>query len=187
MSRTELRLSGFGGQGIILSGVILGKAATLFDKQYATLTQSYGPESRGGYCSAHLVISPTPVLYPLVSQPAVQVLMSQEAYVKYAPESDHNSVILIDEDLVKTKNNPHKGRLFAIPATRIAESLGRRIMANIVMLGFFAAITSVVSVEAVREAVRTSVPEGTEDLNLNAFDQGYSYGRRLVEGARASV
>lgn len=187
MIRKELRLSGLGGQGIILSGVILGRAATLFDKQNATLTQSYGPESRGGYCSAHLVISPDPVLYPLVSKPVVQVLMSQEAYLKYAPESNHDSMILVDEDLVKVDENIHQGRLLAIPATRIAEALGRRIMANIVMLGFFAAVTSVVSMDAIREAVRISVPKGTEELNLSAFDEGYAYGRRLLEGSRASV
>jgi len=180
MSRTEIRLSGFGGQGIILSGYIVGKAAAIYDKKQATFTQSYGPESRGGACSAQVIISDEPVHYPHLIAPSVLVVMSQEAYNKYAPTLREGAVLIVDEDLVEVHDLPKGVKLFSIPATRLAEELGRKIVANIVMLGFFAAVTDVASVEALREAVRTSVPKGTEELNLEAFEKGYQYGELVV-------
>jgi 2-oxoglutarate ferredoxin oxidoreductase subunit gamma len=176
MSRTEIRLTGFGGQGIILSGYIVGKAAAIHDKKEATFTQSYGPESRGGACSAQVIISDEPVSYPHLIAPASLVVMSQEAYNKYAPTLREGASLIVDEDLVETGDLPGEVKLLSVPATRLAEELGRKIVANIVMLGFFAAVTDVVSVEALREAVRTSVPKGTEELNLKAFAKGYEYG-----------
>ncbi len=112
--------------------------------------------------------------------------MSQEAYLKHAPESTDDTMVIIDEDLVKTGDRAYRGQLFSIPCPRIAESLGKRIMANIVMLGFFAAVTNVVSPGAIRQAVEASVPKGTEQVNLAAFDQGFSYGREMVEGSKAA-
>jgi 2-oxoglutarate ferredoxin oxidoreductase subunit gamma len=184
MSRTEIRLTGFGGQGIILSGYIVGKAAAIHDEKQATFTQSYGPESRGGACSAQVIISDEPVSYPHLIDPSILVVMSQEAYNKYAPALRGDALLIIDQDLVETgeiSGDLGSGdgvKLLSVPATRLAEELGRKIVANIVMLGFFAAVISeaVVSVEALREAVRTSVPKGTEELNLKAFQKGYEYG-----------
>ena len=176
MSRTEIRLTGFGGQGIILSGYIIGKAAAIHDKKQATFTQSYGPESRGGACSAQVIISDELVSYPQVIAPSIQIVMSQEAYSKYAPTLRDGALLIVDEDLVETDDLPDGVRLLCVPATRLAEEMGRKIVANIVMLGFFAAVTDVVSVEAVREAVRSSVPKGTEEFNLKAFEKGYEYG-----------
>ncbi len=184
MGRTEVRFSGFGGQGIILSGYIVGKAASIFDRKYATLTQSYGPESRGGSCSAHLIISEDPVTYPQVTNPEVQVLMSQEAYAKYGGELANGSKVLVDEDMVALGKRRAIGKPLSIPATRMAEKLGKRIMANIVMLGFFAAVTDAVSPSALREAIRSSVPAGTEELNLKAFDEGYAYGVERTQASR---
>ena len=95
MSRREVRLSGFGGQGIILSGSILGKAAAIYDNKYATFTQSYGPEARGGACAAEVVIDDQPVHHPHIMDPEVLVVMSQGAYNKYVPEfreHGHNAV-----------------------------------------------------------------------------------------------
>ena len=180
MSRTEIRLTGFGGQGIILSGYIIGKAAAIYDKKEATFTQSYGPESRGGACSARVIVSDEPVHYPHLISPSILVVMSQEAYNKYASTLKDGGLLIIDEDLVEAHDPPRGVRLLSIPATRLAEELGRRIVANIVMLGFFAAVTDVVSVDALREAVRTSVPKGTEELNLKAFEKGYQYGELVV-------
>ncbi|MBI4322039.1 MAG: 2-oxoacid:acceptor oxidoreductase family protein [Chloroflexi bacterium] len=180
MGREEIRFSGFGGQGIILSGYIVGKAAAVFDNKFATLTQNYGPESRGGSCTAHLVVSDGPVAYPQVTSPTVQVLMSQEAFGKFGGASANGSLVLVDEDLV-VRNSAEHGNLLSVPATRMAEGLGKRIMANIVMLGFFAAVTDVVSRDALREAIRTSVPAGTEELNLRAFDTGHAYGLERAE------
>jgi 2-oxoglutarate ferredoxin oxidoreductase subunit gamma len=177
MSRTEIRLTGFGGQGIILSGYIVGKAAAIHDKKQATFTQSYGPESRGGACSAQVIISDEPVSYPHLINPSILVVMSQEAYNKYAPTLGDGALLIVDQDLVETGDLPGDVKLLSVPATRLAEELGRKIVANIVMLGFFAAVTDVVSVEAMREAILSSVPEGTEELNLKAFEKGYEYGQ----------
>jgi 2-oxoglutarate ferredoxin oxidoreductase subunit gamma len=175
MSRTEIRLTGFGGQGIILSGYIVGRAAAIHDGKQATFTQSYGPESRGGACSAQVIISDAPISYPHLTDPAILVVMSQEAYNKYAPQLRKGALLIIDQDLVDTGEVADDVNMVSVPATRLAEGLGRRIVANIVMLGFFSAMTDVVSVEAMREAILASVPKGTEELNLRAFQVGYEY------------
>jgi len=186
MNRTEIRLSGFGGQGIILAGYILGKAAALYDHKHATMTQNYGPESRGGACSAQVIVADVPVSYPHLTQPQVVVAMSQEAYTKYAGELGEDGLLIVDEDLVRpnplagTSGDTQRVRLFGIPSTRIAEEMGRKMVANIVMLGCLAALDHTVSPDALRQAVRESVPKGTEDLNLQAFDRGYAHGQKLL-------
>ncbi len=176
MDRTEVRLSGFGGQGIILAGLIAGKAASIFDGKNATLTQAYGPEARGGSCSAQVVITDEPGSYPYVTSPSVVVAMSQEAYTKYAAGAADDVKVIIDEDLVKP-NEDQKDRVLAVPATRIAQELGRSAVANIVMLGFLSAVTNMISVEAMKKSVLDSVPKGTEELNTRAFERGYEHGR----------
>jgi 2-oxoglutarate ferredoxin oxidoreductase subunit gamma len=178
MDRIEIRLSGFGGQGIILAAYILGKAAALHDHKHATMTQNYGPESRGGACSGQVIISDGPVSYPHLTRPNVVVAMSQEAYGKYARDIADGGLLLTDEDLVKLDAGTSSIRHFGIPATRIAENeIGRKMVANIVMLGFMAALDSSVSADALRQSVRESVPKGSENLNLGAFERGYEYGR----------
>ncbi len=179
MSRFEIRLSGFGGQGIILAARILGEGAALYDHKHATMTQNYGPESRGGACSGQVVVSDAPVSYPHLTHPNTVVAMSQEAYTKYSSDLVEDGLLLIDEDFVQAESvDTSRVRLFKIPATRIAEKqLGRRMVANIVMLGFLAALDPTVSAQALRESVKVNVPKGTEDLNLKAFDQGYQYGK----------
>ena len=171
MARTEVRVSGFGGQGIILSGYIIGKAAAIFDKKNATMTQAYGPESRGGACSAQVVISEEEINDPEVSSPSVVVAMSQEAYTTFTKDVAPGCTILIDEDLVQP-GSPRE-RLFAVPAMRLAEEMGKKVVANIIMLGFFAGKTSVVSREAMEQAIQSSVPARFADLNLQAFQRGY--------------
>jgi 2-oxoglutarate ferredoxin oxidoreductase subunit gamma len=176
MSRHEIRFSGFGGQGIITAGYILGKAAALHDGQHVTMAKSYGPESRGGASSAQLIISDQEINYPRLTRPELLVAMSQEAYAKYIGELAPDGLLLIDEDLVELACPREDIRVQAMPATRIAEGeLGRKIVANIVMLGFVAANTDVVSFEAIRQAVLTSIPKGTEDLNMQALEKGYRY------------
>jgi 2-oxoglutarate ferredoxin oxidoreductase subunit gamma len=182
MNRHEIRLSGFGGQGIITAGYILGKAAALFDQQHVTLIKSYGPESRGGACSAQVIISNEEINYPHLTEPELLVAMSQEAYAKHIDELARGGLLLIDEDLVELNRPRHDIRVRAIPATRIAESvLGRKIVANIVMLGFVAANTGSISVDGLREAVLSSIPKGTEELNSKAFERGYQYGLQTDE------
>ncbi|KPL19535.1 MAG: pyruvate ferredoxin oxidoreductase [candidate division Zixibacteria bacterium SM23_81] len=175
----EIRFAGYGGQGIIRSGIIIGKAASLYDDKFATMNQSFGPEARGGACSAQVIVSDDRVLYPYVTVPNVMVAMSQEGYSKYEPELGDEGLLLIDEDLVRPKPLRGNIKLYSVPATRFAEELGNRIIANVVMLGFFTAISEVVTVEAMKKAIPTLVPSRFVELNLKAFDKGYEYGLEL--------
>lgn len=177
---TEIRISGFGGQGIIRCGYIIGKAASIYDGKSATLTQSFGPEARGSACSAQVVIEKNRVLYPYIIVPNILVAMSQEAYTKFESNLDKNGVLLIDQDLVKPEKRRDQIKFYAIPATRIAEEMGNKIIANIVMLGFFTAVTKVITKEAGRKAIFGSVPERYIELNLKAFDRGYEFGKKLL-------
>ncbi|MEO0137801.1 MAG: 2-oxoacid:acceptor oxidoreductase family protein [candidate division WOR-3 bacterium] len=177
----EIRFSGYGGQGVIKSGYIVGKAASIFDNKHATMTQSFGPEARGSACSAQLIVSEDRILYPYLTKPQILVAMSREAYEKFEPELDENGILIVDEDLVKPKPPRGQIKIFSVPATRIAEQLGNRIVANIVMLGFFTAVTNVVSYQAMKDAIPGSVPDKALPLNLKAFEEGYKYGRQLLE------
>lgn len=173
--RQEVRFAGFGGQGIILSGHILGKAIAIHEKKNAVLTQSYGPEARGGACSADLVVSDARIEYPKLTNPDFLVVMSQEAFATYGKKLGKQATLIIDADLVKVEKERN---VHAAPFTRIAEQLGKRIVANIVMLGFFTAVSNIVSYDAMKEAILSSVPKGTEDLNMNAFNKGYECGKK---------
>ena len=179
MDRTELRISGFGGQGVILAAYVLGKACAVVENGHATLNQSFGPEARGSACSAQLILSGEPVTYPYVRSIDILVAMSQDAYRQFANDVKPDGLVLIDEDLVTTEVRPRHQTL-GVPATRIAEDLGRRIVANMVMVGFFAASTDLLQVHSVREAIASSVPSGTEDVNLAAFDAGFDFGQSKV-------
>lgn len=175
--RREIRFAGFGGQGIILAGLISGKAAALYDGKEAIVTQSYGPEARGGACSAELVVDDQPIDYPMLSRPNVLVVMSQEAANKYTSDLADDCQILIDEDLVElppTITQP----VYKIPATALAEKLGNRMAANVVMLGFFTAVTGAVGRESMEESIKTSVRERFIPLNMKAFELGYTHARQ---------
>ena len=179
-NNTEVIITGFGGQGIVLAGKILGEAAALGDRKESTLVQSYGPESRGGACSAQVVISDRSIHYPYIRYPDILVCMSQSGYEKYIDALKDDGILLFDQDLVqpgKIKNDT-----FAIPATRMAEELGRKMMANIIMIGFFTAITGKISLGAAKPTVAGSVPKGTEEKNIKAFTKGYEYGLALLKG-----
>ncbi len=174
MSRTEIRITGFGGQGVVLSGYIIGRACSIHADKHATMIQSFGPEARGSACSATLAVSDTRVLYPYIRRPDIFVVMSAEGYENYRDELKDEGTLVYEENLVHPvlkEGQPAYG----VPSMRIAESLGRSIVQNIVMLGFFTAVTEVVSREQMREAVKAAVPPGTEDLNLKAFDAGVAH------------
>jgi len=173
--RTEVRLSGFGGQGIVLSGYILGKAASLFAGKAATMTQSYGPEARGGACTSNVVIDDERVSYPAVTHPDILVLMSQEAFHTYRGGFQKGVKVLYDKDLVKLEEGL-QGEHIPVPASQVADQLGKKIVANIVMLGFLAAASGVLPKEAVKEAVASSVPAHTRELNEKAFERGFEEG-----------
>jgi len=176
MSLKEIRVAGFGGQGVILAASVLGKACSIFQGQFATMTQNFGPEARGGACSAQLILSDSPVLYPYVTQPDILVVMSQEAYTKFSPELKDGGVLLIERDLVRVTEETKQLKIYSVPATRIAEELGKRMVLNIVMVGFFTAVTQLLAGEAVRKAVADSVPAHFKDLNIKAFDKGFEAG-----------
>jgi 2-oxoglutarate ferredoxin oxidoreductase subunit gamma len=176
MSSTEIKFGGFGGQGVILAGIIIGRAASIYNNKFATLTQSFGPEARGSACSAQVIISESKILYPYVTKPQILLAMSQEACNKFLPETTDNATLIIEQDLVKPRDLKPGMKVHGIPATRLAEELGRKMILNIVMVGFFTTVTKLVDYEAVKEAVKASVPQGTENMNLKAYDRGYQYG-----------
>jgi 2-oxoglutarate ferredoxin oxidoreductase subunit gamma len=175
---TEIRISGFGGQGVILSAIVIGKAGCIFDKGYSTMTQAFGPEARGGACSAQVILSNEPILYPYVTRPDILVTMSQEAYSLFSPQLKEDGILVIEQDLVRVDKLPAGVRVYGVPATRLAEELGKRMVLNIVMVGFFAAVTNVLEPQSIRDAVGDSVPPAFRDLNLKAFDKGFEYGTK---------
>ncbi len=176
MQLTEMRIAGFGGQGVILSAIILGRAASIHQGAFATMTQSFGPEARGGACSAQLILSESPILYPYVTKPDILVVMSQEAYTRFVPELKDGGTLIVEQDLVRVSELKPNTRVFSIPATRLAEELGKRMVLNSVMVGFFTAVTQLLSKEAVSKAVSDSVPASFRELNLKAFEKGFEYG-----------
>jgi len=178
MPVTEIRIAGFGGQGVILSAIVIGKAGCIYQDGYSTMTQAFGPEARGGACSAQVILSDSPVLYPYVTRPDILVVMSQEAYTLFSPQLKDNGILIIEEDLVRIGEHPASTRIYSIPATRIAEELGKKMVLNIVMVGFFGAVSQTVDADALRQAVAASVPEAYRELNLKAFDRGFEYGMK---------
>ncbi len=184
MRLTEIRIAGFGGQGVILAATVIGKAASIYQDAYATMTQAFGPEARGGSSSAAVILSGEPIAYPYVTQPDVLVVLSQEAYTRFAPELKSGGTLIVEQDLVRINAVPNGIRVYSVPATRLAEELGRRMVLNVVVVGFFGAVTALLDPESLRRAVADSVPEALRDLNLRAFDKGYEYGATLLH-ARA--
>ncbi len=183
---TELRITGFGGQGVIRFGYLLGKAASIYDGKQATMTQSFGPEARGSACSSQVVISDGRVLYPYVTVPEVVVAMSQEGFTKHGENIKEGGTLIIDDDLVKPERIKKGIKVFAIPSTRFAEEMGAKIVANIVMFGFFTAVTQLIRPESAKKAIKSSFREKLIELNLKAFDKGYQYGKDVLSQASAA-
>jgi 2-oxoglutarate ferredoxin oxidoreductase subunit gamma len=178
--RMEIRFAGFGGQGIIKSGIIVAAAACIHGGKNAVQTQSYGPESRGGACKSEVVISEGEIDFPKIAEPDILVVMSQHAYNEYAEDVKLGGTILFDPDMIPHEKDLKNVKVFRIPATKIAEELGRKIVANIAMLGAFVAITNVLDEKAVIESIKANIPKGTEEVNLTAFEKGYEYGKSLL-------
>jgi 2-oxoglutarate ferredoxin oxidoreductase subunit gamma len=173
--RHEVRFSGFGGQGIILAAVILGRAAALYDGKHAVQTQVYGPEARGGASMSAVIIDDEPILYPEVTVPDIYVIMSQEGFERYGAKAPKEAVMVIDSDMVDGRP---ACTFRDVPATSEARNtLGKVIVANIVMLGAVVAATGIVSDAAIEKAVLDSVPKGTEKLNMAALRKGMELAR----------
>jgi 2-oxoglutarate ferredoxin oxidoreductase subunit gamma len=186
MPVTEVRIAGFGGQGVMLAAEIIGKAACIYAGGYATKTQNYGPEARGGASSSALVLSDEPILYPYTTRPNILVVLSQEAFSRFVPEMDPKGTLLVEQDLVRVSGVPAGTRVYSIPATRMAEELGKKIVMNVIVVGFFAAKSGLLSKDDYRSAIADSVPKSALDLNLRAFEAGYAYGSR-PEGHEESL
>lgn len=181
MAKTEIRVGGLGGQGVILCGMILGRAAAIYENKHATLIQSFGPEARGSACSAQVIISDEVIGYPYVKQPDLLVLMSPDAATLFVPQLKPGGLVLYENELIpQLPPLPANARALGIPATRFAEELGRRLVLNIVMVGFVTGVTGLLAYESVEKAVLASVPKGTENLNLRAFRRGFDYGKEAV-------
>ena len=174
----KIIITGFGGQGVIMAGRIVGKAAALGDKLESSLVQSYGPESRGGACSVQVTIADEEIYYPYINTPDILVCMSQAGFDKYRDQLEKETVLIIDQDLVKTEiEHDH----YAVPATRFAEEMGLKMMANIIMIGFLSGITEVVSLESAKKTVSESVPPKTVEINVKAFDRGWEFAKATLK------
>lgn len=181
MERTEIRIAGTGGQGVILAGILLADAAVR-DGKRAVQTQSYGPEARGGASRAEVIISDTEIYYPKVLEPDILLCMSQEACDRYSGQLRKNGLLILDSTHV------HRApliRAVRVPMTTIArEVTGREVTANIVALGVLVGLTGVVSREALEAAIRSRVPPGTEALNLRALEAGLKEAAKVREALR---
>lgn len=166
----EIRFGGVGGQGIVLAGRLLGMAAALYDGKHAVATQTYGPEARGGASRADVVISDGPVDYPFVTEADALAVFFQEAYTKFRSRVKPDGILIIDTGLVRP--NGDDKNVCGLPATKIAEELGSKLVTNVVMLGYLVGRTNVVSRESVENAIRASVRKQHVDLDLQALDAG---------------
>ena len=181
MPRYEIRLGGLGGQGIVLAGVILGTAAAIFDGKNATQTQSYGPEARGGACKSEVVISDKEIDYTKLERPNLVGVMSQEAFEKYVDDVRSGGIVIYDPDMVPNFKELKNAKTYAVPTVKMADKLGRRIVANMVMIGSVTAASKIVDPKAVEKAIVRFVPRGTDKLNLEAFRSGYDFTLKLAE------
>lgn len=167
----EFRLSGSGGQGLILAGIILAEAA-IGDGKEAVQSQSYGPEARGGSSKSEVIISDKTIYYPKVEKPDFLLAMTQEALVKYSVDLNQDSILVVDSTFVKEVPAQFK-KVYSIPITQMAkEELGRDLFANIIALGIVAKLTKAVSLKALEQAVLARVPKGTEQMNKQALELG---------------
>jgi len=178
--RYEVRLSGSGGQGIIMAGIILAEAAGVYDGKYVCQTQSYGPEARGGASKAEVVISDEEIDYPKAIKPDLLLAMNQKSCDAYFFDLKPEGTLVVDSTFVKQTPTT---RAIAIPFTQIARAeLKREMVANIVALGALAMLTKVVSLGSLEAAVLARVPAGTEDLNRKALEAGINAAKLYMQG-----
>jgi 2-oxoglutarate ferredoxin oxidoreductase subunit gamma len=177
MKRYEIRIAGFGGQGVVTVGKIVGAAAALYDKKNAVQTQSYGPESRGGACKSEVVLSDGEIHYPKVRTADVLVALSQPALDIYLKDLKAGGLLIIDP-LTVIKEVPRTDvKVVKVPTAEIAMKLGNKKFQNMVALGSLAALTGVISPEAFKKAIQDAVPPKTLNQNFEAFEKGMNYVR----------
>jgi 2-oxoglutarate ferredoxin oxidoreductase subunit gamma len=182
MSRYELRFSGSGGQGLITAGIIMAKAASIYEGKQAVQSQSYGPEARGGSSKSEVIISDAVIDYPKATRVDALLAMTQEAADKYTHDLKEGGILLIDSDMVK-KVPAGNFKTVSFPIINTAKNdVGREIVANIVALGAMVALSGQVSRENAEKAVLSSVPEAFIELNRKAFSLGYERAEAAAKG-----
>jgi 2-oxoglutarate ferredoxin oxidoreductase subunit gamma len=177
MKRYEIRIAGFGGQGVVTIGKIVGMAAALYDHKNAVQTQSYGPESRGGACKAEVVLSDGEIHYPKVRSADVLLALSQTAQDVYLKDLKPGGLLIIDP-LTVAKQVSHSGiRVVKVPTAEIALKVGKKKFQNMVALGALHHLTGVVSQNALEQAIAEAIPPQTLGKNIEAFREGIKYVR----------
>ncbi len=176
--RQEIRIAGFGGQGIVLSGRILGECAVNSGKK-AVQTQSYGPESRGGAARSEIIIADKEIDYPRVIEADVLIALSQPGLDKYWSQTKRSGKIFIDSGLVEVNPEVKFKNITEVPFTKTAEKVGRKIVANIVMLGYLTPVLKFTTKNFMKKTILDNIPKGTEKLNVAAFEKGYKLGMKL--------
>jgi 2-oxoglutarate ferredoxin oxidoreductase subunit gamma len=177
--RYEVRLSGEGGQGLVLAGKVLAEAAAIYDDMNATQSQSYGPEARGGASRSEVIISDEDIDYPKAVNIDLLLALTQESVNKYHSDLKDDGILLVDSDAC-TELPSGNFKVFKVPIIEIArEKVGKVLVANIVALGVITEVAKVVTREAVEAAILARVPKGTEELNLSAFRAGIEAAREL--------
>ncbi len=181
--RKEIIFAGFGGQGIILMGVVLAHMMENFPDLQVAQAQSYGPVSRGGACRTDVVISDREIHFPKSARPDFMVFMSEESVKRYIPEGDpERTLVIYDNTLVRSIPAPYK-KTFPVPATKVAEEeLKSRIVANMFMLGAIIELVIPGSFAVLQQVVRKSVPPKSEALNVKALEAGYEFARAHSAG-----
>ncbi len=182
MKPINIRICGFGGQGIVLSAIVLGTAAVTKRGLYAVQTQSYGSEARGGQCQAELIVSDSPINSPATQNKDILVAMFQSALDAYLPSLKPNGILIVDPAMVTDLHNT-TARVYSVPATETAVKLGNRICANMVMLGYFQEATGLITRDDVVETMKELVPERFHELNERAIDAGVE----LAKGAKIDI
>jgi 2-oxoglutarate ferredoxin oxidoreductase subunit gamma len=184
--RWTVMFGGFGGQGIVLSSVVLGLAA-VYDGKYATQRASYGSEARGGRCRSEVIISDEEISYPLIDHLGILVVMSQQAFDSYLDELEPSGDLFFDPDMVRGLVRRRDINTLKIPAANTADKLGNRIVANMVMLGALRAMTEIVSKDALQRSVKDSVAPTFYEIDLRALEEGERIMRNLIDECERST
>jgi len=175
--RYEIRLSGSGGQGIIMAAIVLAEAAGVYDEKHVCQSQSYGPEARGGTSKAEVIISNQTIDYPKATKPDLLLTMNQEACNTYFPDLKTEGLLVVDSTLV---HQIPTNRVAAIPFTRIArKEIGKEMVANMVALGAVGVLSQIISLKNLEQALMARVPKGTEEINRKALHAGIDAGKRI--------
>jgi 2-oxoglutarate ferredoxin oxidoreductase subunit gamma len=182
VSRTEIRITGFGGQGVILAGIVLGHAVAVHEGKKAVQTQSYGAETRGGAARAEVIVSDEKIDYPKVISADITITMSQESFERYGSSTRPGSALFVDADLVTSGSASSGGTIYRVPATKIAaDEFKKTLAANMVMLGAVAAVTKIVRLESLKLSLREVAPRASTDLNTRALERGFEWATANLE------